>query len=393
MSPFLFYIYWYYNWLFLIIKLLKMKNLSKEELLSRMEAINRSNALIYFDLDGKILGVNAIFLKAMGYGEDEHAEVVGKHHSIFVCDDYARSAEYEKFWDILRSGKYYKGEFERRKRDGSLINLQATYNPIFDETGKITKIMKVATDITAIVNSKKQVDAINKSTATITFDMKGFILDANGIFLETMGLKSNEKNQVIGKHHSIFVNYEYSKSDEYAKFWQNLNNGKFVDGIFERKRVDGSTIYLQASYNPVFDSKGNVTEVIKIATDVTESVNNKKEIDLLSKNLQVELDNSKKLKDAIEIEKNAALNDLDVVMKKSQSELIKIIVKVALSVIIGVGVVTTILYWMAMLTGKDTQIIGSTWSNMFSVLLTNAFSIVGTIMGIKYATQDDKNKK
>jgi predicted membrane protein len=81
-------------------------------------------------------------------------------------------------------------------------------------------------------------------------------------------------------------------------------------------------------------------------------------------------------------------------MKKSQSELIKTIVKVALAVIVGVGVVTTVLYWMAMLTGKDTQIIGSTWSNMFSVLLTNAFSIVGTIMGIKYATQEvGKEKK
>ncbi len=370
-----------------------MKNLSKEELLSRMEAINRSNAIIYFDLTGKILGVNVIFLEAMGYGADEHAEIIGKHHSIFVCEDYARSLEYEKFWDILRSGKYYQGEFERRKRDGSLINLQATYNPIYDESGTITKVMKVATDITSIVNSKKQVDAINKSTATITFDMKGFILDANAIFLETMGYKSNEKNQVVGKHHSIFVSYEYSKSDEYVKFWKNLNNGKFVDGIFERKKVDGSTIYLQASYNPVFDSKGNVTNVIKIATDVTEAINSKNKIDTLSKDLQIELDNSKKLKDAIEVEKNAALNDLDVVMKKSQSELIKTIVKVALAVIVGVGVVTTVLYWMAMLTGKDTQIIGSTWSNMFSVLLTNAFSIVGTIMGIKYATQEGNKEK
>jgi methyl-accepting chemotaxis protein len=370
-----------------------VKNLSKEELLSRLEAINRSNAIIYFDLKGNILGVNAIFLQAMGYGVDEHEEIIGKHHSIFVCEDYARSLEYEKFWDILRSGKYYKGEFERRRRDGSLINLQATYNPIYDESGTITKVMKVATDITSIVNSKKQVDAINKSTATITFDMKGFILDANAIFLETMGFKSNEKNQVVGKHHSIFVNYEYSKSDDYTKFWQNLNNGKFLDGIFERKKVDGSTVYLQASYNPVFDSKGNVTNVIKIATDVTEAVNSKKKIDTLSKDLQIELDNSRKLKDTIEVEKNAALNDLDVVMKKSQSELIKVIVKVALAVIIGVGLVTTMLYWMAMITGKDTQIIGSTWSNMFSVLLTNAFSIVGTIMGIKYATQDGGKEK
>jgi methyl-accepting chemotaxis protein len=370
-----------------------MKNLSKEELLSRMEAINRSNALIYFDLDGNILGVNAIFLKAMGYGENEHEEVIGKHHSIFVCEDYARSLEYEKFWDILRSGKYYQGEFERRKRDGSLINLQATYNPIFDESGKITKIMKVATDISLIVNSKKQIEAINRSTASITFDTNGFILDANTIFLEAMGYKANEKNKVVGKHHSIFVSYEYSKSEEYSKFWENLNKGEPFSGIYERKKVDGSTIYLQATYNPIFDSKGNVTSVIKIATDITESVINKKEIDLLSKTLQVELDKSQKLKDAIEIEKNNALNDLDATIKKSQSELIKVIVKCALAVIIGVGIVTTGLYWVAIITGKETQIIGSTWSNMFSVLLTNAFSIVGTIMGIKYATQDDKKIK
>jgi methyl-accepting chemotaxis protein len=370
-----------------------MKNLSKEELLSRLEAINRSNAIIYFDLGGIILGVNDIFLLAMGYGVDEYNELIGKHHSIFVCEDYAKSLEYEKFWDILRSGKFYKGEFERRKRDGSLINLQATYNPIFDDSGKITKIMKVATDITDIVSSKKQLEAINRSTARITFDIDGFILDANTMFLQAMGYKSNEKNQIIGKHHSIFVSYEYSKSDDYKIFWDSLRSGKFFEGVFERKKVDGSPIYLQASYNPILDSKGNVTSVIKIATDITENVNSKNKIDALSKDLQIELDNSKKLKDSIEIEKNAALNDLDVMIKKSQSELIKIIVKCALAVIMGVGLVTTCLYWMAIVMGKETQIIGSTWSNMFSVLLTNAFSIVGTIMGIKYATQDNGKEK
>jgi methyl-accepting chemotaxis protein len=370
-----------------------MKNLSKEELLSRLEAINRSNAIIYFDLNGTILGVNDIFLEAMGYGVGNHDELIGKHHSTFVCEEYAKSLEYEKFWDILRSGKYYQGEFERRKKDRSLINLQATYNPIFDDNNKITKIMKIATDISLIVNSKKQIDAINRSTAFITFNTDGTILDANSIFLETMGYKPNEKNKIIGKHHSIFVSYEYSKSDEYSKFWENLKKGIFFDGIFERVKVDGSIVYLQASYNPIFDSKGNITDVVKIATDVTESINNKNKIEELTKNLTVELENSKKLKDSIEIEKNMALNDLDVMIKKSQSELIKIIVKCALAVIIGVGIVTTILYWVAIVSNKETQIIGSTWSNMFSVLLTNAFSIVGTIMGIKYATQEKPTNK
>ena len=369
-----------------------MKNLSKEELLSRLEAINRSNAIIYFDLSGIILGVSDIFLEAMGYGIGNHEELIGKQHRTFVCEDYSKSDEYEKFWDILRSGKYYQGEFERRRKDGSLINLQATYNPIFNEDGKITKIMKIATDITPIVDSKKQIDAINRSTAIISFNIDGFITDVNSIFLETMGYKSNDKDKVIGKHHSVFVSYEYSKSDEYTKFWENLRKGKFFDGIFERRKVDGSIVYLQATYNPVLDSKGNITDVVKIATDVTDAVNDKKKIDELTKNLTVELENSQKLKNAIELEKDAALNDLDVVLKKSQNELIKIIVKCALAVIVGVGLVTTGLYWIAIITNQDTQIIGSTWSNMFSVLLTNAFSIVGTIMGIKYATQDSSNK-
>jgi len=100
--------------------------------------------------------------------------------------------------------------------------------------------------------------------------------------------------------------------------------------------------------------------------------------------LMVDLKNA--LSDA-EQAKEAALNDLDVMQKKKQTELISTIVKVALLVILSVGVITTVLYLVAMFTGKDTQIIGSTWSNMFGILLTNAFSIVGTIMGVKYASE------
>jgi PAS domain S-box-containing protein len=238
-----------------------------------------------------------------------------------------------------------------------------------------------------------RLEGINRSNAIIYFDLNGYILGVNAIFLKAMGYGEEEHQQLIGKHHSIFVTYEYSKSEDYKVFWETLRMGRFFEGVFERKKVDGSPIYLQATYNPIFDESGKITKVMKIATDITENVVSKNKIETLTKDLQIELDNSKKLKDSIEIEKNAALNDLDVVMKKSQSELIKIIVKCALAVIIGVGIVTTMLYWMAMATGKETQIIGSTWSNMFSVLLTNAFSIVGTIMGIKYATQEGGKKE
>jgi PAS domain S-box-containing protein len=238
-----------------------------------------------------------------------------------------------------------------------------------------------------------RMEAINRSNAIIYFDLEGFILGVNSIFLKAMGFEEGEHEKVIGKHHSIFVSYEYSKSDEYKKFWETLRSGKFFEGQFERRKIDGSIIYLQATYNPIFDDNGKITKIMKIATDITENVNSKNKIDALSDDLKKELEKSQKLKESIEIEKNAALNDLDVLIKKSQSELIKVIVKCALLVIMGVGVITTALYWFAIITEKDTQIIGSTWSNMFSVLLTNAFSIVGTIMGIKYATQGDKKDK
>ena len=233
-------------------------------------------------------------------------------------------------------------------------------------------------------------EAINRSNAIIYFDLNGFILGVNAIFLKAMGFGEDEHDKLIGKHHSIFVSYEYSKSDEYVKFWETLRGGKFFEGEFERKKIDGSPIYLQATYNPIFDESGTITKVMKIATDISEMIVSKNKINELSKTLQKELDNTNKLREAIEIEKNAALEDLDATLKKSQNELIKTIVKCALAVIISVGFITTIMYSFAILSNKDTQIIGSTWSNMFSVLLTNAFSIVGTIMGIKYATQDEK---
>jgi PAS domain S-box-containing protein len=238
-----------------------------------------------------------------------------------------------------------------------------------------------------------RLEAINRSNAIIYFDLNGFILGVNVIFLKAMGFNEEEHNQLIGKHHSIFVSYEYSKSEDYKKFWDKLREGKFFEGEFERRKIDGQPIYLQATYNPIFNEVGEITKIMKIATDITETILSKNKIEELSSKVKAELENSNKLRAAIEIEKDAAVNDLDATIKKSQNELIKVIVKSALFVIMSVGFITTIMYSFAILSNKDTQIIGSTWSNMFSVLLTNAFSIVGTIMVIKYATSDEKKIK
>jgi methyl-accepting chemotaxis protein len=364
-----------------------MQSLSKEELVGRLEAINRSNAIIDFDLNGFILSANSVFLITMGFKDDEPEKVIGQHHSIFVAPEYAASQDYKYFWKKLGEGNFYEGEFERIKANGDIIYLQATYNPIFNEDGVVTKIVKVASDITLTVLAKHSIAAVNKSNAIIYFDCDGYILDANPIFLETMGYDKNDLDKIVGKHHSIFIGYGYAKSEEYKVFWEKLKSGEFFEGQYERMKVDGSSIFLKATYNPILSNDGTCKKVMKIASDITETITSKKQVEELSKNLQVELDNSNNLKLSVEREKDAALNDLDVLIKKSQSELITTVVRVALMVICGVGLVTTILYGVAIFTSKDTQIIGSTWSNMFGILLTNAFSIVGTIMGVKYATE------
>lgn len=257
-----------------------MKNLSKEELVSRLESINRSNAVIEFDLDGIIIKANDVFLSAIGYLPNELSKIVGKHHRIFVKPEYAESKEYKKFWDTLKSGQFVSGEFERISREGSIIYLQATYNPIFDEDGKIIKIVKYALDVTLFKKQEQEtqnrLNAINRSNAVIEFTLDGKILIANDIFLKTMGF---ELKDIVGKHHRVFVTEKDEHSIAYGEFWKKLQNGESVTGEFERVKSDGSPIWLQATYNPILDLSGNPYKIMKIAVDVTETIQQQKEIE------------------------------------------------------------------------------------------------------------------
>ena len=136
-------------------KLIKLEN----ELTNRMNAINKSNAVIEFDLEGNIVFANDLFMKTMGYLS--HDDIVGKHHRIFVENEYEKSEDYCLFWGKLRSGVLFSGEIVRVKKDKSLVYLQATYNPIFDTDGKIYRVMKIAIDITDKVLQSKEIERKN----------------------------------------------------------------------------------------------------------------------------------------------------------------------------------------------------------------------------------------
>ncbi len=237
------------------------------DLQGQAAAISRSQAVIEFSLDGTILNANENFLKALGYTLDE---IKGRHHSMFVEESYRNSTEYREFWARLNRGEYDAGEYKRIGKGGREVWIQASYNPVLDASGKAVKVVKYATDVTAeklrAADSQGQLSAISKSQAVIEFSLDGTILNANENFLRTLGYTLDE---IKGRHHSLFVDDQYRNSPEYSAFWARLNRGEFDAGEYKRVGKGGREIWIQASYNPIFDMNGKPFKVVKYATDVT----------------------------------------------------------------------------------------------------------------------------
>ncbi|WP_407703761.1 methyl-accepting chemotaxis protein [Xaviernesmea oryzae] len=229
-------------------------------------------AIIEFDMDGKILKANKNFCELMGYTPEE---IVGKHHRIFVDSAYAASNDYAAFWAKLRRGDFECDEFKRLGKGGREIYIRGNYNPIKNSSGKVLKIVKFANDITQTkmnaIDSRAKVDAIGRAQATIEFSTDGKILTANQNFLDVMGYARDE---VVGGMHRMFLEPAYAASPEYGQFWARLMAGEFVVGEFKRLGKGGRTVFIQASYTPVFDPDGKIIKVVKFATDITARVAN-----------------------------------------------------------------------------------------------------------------------
>jgi methyl-accepting chemotaxis protein len=218
-----------------------------------------------------VIKANDLFIKALKYGGME--EIEGKHHRIFCETSYVNSPAYQQFWVNLRNGIPQIGEFKRKAKDGSDVWIQANYTPVKDDKGVVTRVIKLATDITAqklqTIDFQGQLDAIGRSNAVISFNMDGTIIDANDNFLKTLGYTIDE---VKGKHHRMFVDSEYSRSAEYRNFWDTLNRGEFFVGTYTRINKRGEEVFIQASYNPIKDLDGRPYKVVKYALDMSEVI-------------------------------------------------------------------------------------------------------------------------
>ncbi|HEY1087921.1 MAG TPA: methyl-accepting chemotaxis protein, partial [Archangium sp.] len=240
------------------------------DLKPKWEAVERVQAVIEFTLDGTVLHANSNFLGCLGYSLDE---VKGQHHRLFCDPEWANSPEYAAFWAKLQRGEFHSGSFRRVGKGGKEVWIEASYNPILDAHGKPVKVVKFATDITkakhAALENEGRMSAIHKVQAIIEFQPDGTILEANENFLKTVGYSLDE---IRGKHHRMFCEPGYAGSPEYPAFWQKLARGEFDAGVYKRVGRGGKEIWLQASYNPVFDARGKVTKVIKLATDITDQM-------------------------------------------------------------------------------------------------------------------------
>lgn len=235
---------------------------------STIRAIKDNVATIEFTPDGEILDANALFQQTSGYGIEQ---LKGQHHRLLCDSSYANSSAYRSFWQTLASGQSHGGVFERRNSAGARIWLKATYFPVRDDAGQVTRIVKIASDVTEETNrlhdQQAILQALDRSQAMITFRPDGTIITANDNFLNAIGYKLQ---QIEGKHHRMFC-FDSFYTD-YPEFWSDLAQGRFKSGLFERLDAQGRRIWLEASYNPIFDAQGQVTKVIKFASDVSQRV-------------------------------------------------------------------------------------------------------------------------
>ena len=236
----------------------------------KLAAVSRTQATIEFELDGTIITANENFLTTVGYSL---SDIKGQHHRMFVDSSERDGAAYREFWTGLARGEYQSGEYKRIGRGGREVWILASYNPILDDEGKPFKIIKFATDTTQqrlkTADFAGQIAAIGKSQAVIEFNMDGTVITANENFQSALGYSLHE---IQGRHHSMFMAPAESGGDEYRAFWRSLNDGCYQTGEYRRVGKGGREIWIQASYNPIFDLNGKPFKVVKYASDVTQQV-------------------------------------------------------------------------------------------------------------------------
>jgi len=232
-----------------------------------LKAIGRSLAIIEFEPDGKIIAANENFCRALGYDLEE---IKGKHHSMFVEPDYVRGPEYREFWAKLGRGEFDAREYKRIGKGGKEIWIQASYNPVLSKSGTVLKVVKVAMDITAAklqaAENRAKIEAISRAQVIVEYSPDGNVIEVNENFVKKAGYP---REKALGMHHRMFVDPAYAQSAEYQEFWRKLNRGEPIVEQFKRVVEGGKELWIEASYNPIFDLNNRVMKIVNFVNEVT----------------------------------------------------------------------------------------------------------------------------
>ncbi len=249
-----------------------------EAIFEQEKFLDASAIISMADSKGKITYVNQKFTDVSGY---TLAEVLGKDHNVVNSGKHPKEFWTNMYKTVVADKGIWNAVCTNRAKDGSIYYVDTFIKCRFDEAGNLLGFMSIRQDVTTLKKTEQDVSnrmtAINRSNAVIEFDLNGNIKFANDLFLSTMGYSFHE--ELVGKHHSIFVEDGVKESEAYANFWNTLREGQFYMGEITRKKKDGSLIYLQATYNPIVGTDGKPYRVMKIATDITSMVEQQREIE------------------------------------------------------------------------------------------------------------------
>ncbi|TFF02540.1 methyl-accepting chemotaxis protein [Pseudomonas sp. BCA14] len=257
-------------------KQLESQESELSELRQLRDGLNREMLTLSIDSTFKITACNDNFANALGYTPDR---LVGRPMAEIVPQYVSKLPCFQNFRAAVAAGKSITDEYRYLHADGSLVWIHAHWQPITDTSGQLSHITCYATNITSRLEKASEnasfIEALLRSTAVIEFDLSGHVLKANDRFLQAMGYTLA---QAKGSHHRIFCKPEETSSQGYKDFWATLNRGEFVAGRFERIDSHGQTVWLEATYNPVYDTEGNLCKVVKFATVVTDQVARENEV-------------------------------------------------------------------------------------------------------------------
>jgi methyl-accepting chemotaxis protein len=242
--------------------------LKQADVESQLQAIHRAQAVIEFDLDGKILFANPNFLNLMGYSLQE---VTGQHHRIFVDPKEAASNSYTDFWRRLRDGNYQTAEYKRLTKSGKEVWIHATYNPIKGPDGKVLKIVKFASDISHEIAQKKEFRLLSMvanetDNAVLISNSERQIQYVNKGFSQMTGYAQHEVLGHVAREFLIGPKTDPVTKD---RIEAELNAPRAFYDEIEIHRKDGSSLWISVTSNPVYDENGQHSNYIAILADIS----------------------------------------------------------------------------------------------------------------------------